>query len=247
MDIQIPIEHLDPDYLMYGGAIGILLGLLFFIYFLYRRIRWIILSLRKRGTDSPRLLSSLRNLILIVLWTSVFGMVLFLGFFLRSYYAFTYEEPVAEVVIQSSDAPHVSRITVRQFYPEGSHTSRHFLIKGDQWVIEGDILKWENWLNFLGLHTRYRLTRLTGRYVATAAEMNEPRTAYSLADDEDHPLWRYLYQYGHQLPFVSTVYGNAVFQAVGGDNRYAIYVGTSGFVVRQTYDNGHFVRKPIVK
>jgi hypothetical protein len=247
MDIQIPIEQLDPDYLMYGGAIGILLGLLFFIYFLYRRIRWIILVLRRRGTASPGLLSSLRNLILIVLWTSVFGMALFLGFFLRSYYAFTYEEPVAEVDIQSSDAPHVSRITVRQFHPEGSQSSRHFLIKGDQWVIEGDILKWEHWLNFLGLHTRYRLTRLTGRYVATAAEMNEPRTAYSLTEDEDHPFWRYLYQYGHQLPFVNTVYGNAVFQAVGGDNRYVIYVGTSGFVVRQTYDNGHFVRKPIVK
>jgi hypothetical protein len=245
--MQIPIEELDPDYLMYGGAIGILLGLLFFIYFLYRRICWIILALRRRGTDSPGLLSSLRNLILIVLWASVFGMVLFLGFFLRSYYAFTYEEPVAEVVIQSSDAPHVSRITVRQFHPKGSYASRHFLIKGDQWVIEGDILKWENWLNFLGLHTRYRLTRLTGRYVATAAEMKEPRTAYSLVDDEDRPLWRYLYRYGHQFPFVNTVYGNAVFQAVGGDNRYVIYVGTSGFVVRQTYDNGHFVRKPIVK
>ena len=109
MDMQIPIEQLDPDYLMYGGVIGILLGLLFFIYFLYRRIRWIILALRRRGTDSPGLLSSLRNLILIVLWTSVFGMVLFLGFFLRSYYAFTYEEPVAEVVIQSSDAPTLAK------------------------------------------------------------------------------------------------------------------------------------------
>lgn len=247
MNMQIPIEQLDPDYLMYGGAIGILLGLLFFIYFLYRRIRWIILTLRRRGTDSPGLLASLRNLVLIVLWASVFGMVLFLGFFLRSYYAFTYEEPVAEVVIRTSDAPHVSRITLREFHPGGSQRIRHFLIKGDQWVIEGDILKWESWLNFLGLHTRYRLTRLTGRYVITLEEIKEPRTIYSLVDDEDHPLWRYLYRYGHQLPFVSAVYGNAVFQAAGGDNRYAIYVGTSGFIVRQKYDDGHFVRKPIVK
>jgi hypothetical protein len=247
MDMQIPIEQLNPHYLMYGGAIGILLGLLFIIYFLYRRIRWIIRTLSRRETDSPRLLSSLRNLVFIVIWTSVFGMVLFLGFFLRSYYAFTYEEPVAEVVIQSSDAPHVSRITLAQFHPGGSYSSRHFLIKGDQWVLEGDILKWESWLNFLGLHTRYRLTRLTGRYVVTQAEIQGPHTIYSLVDDENHPLWRYLYQYGHQLPFVSTVYGAAVFQAAGGDNRYAIYVGTSGFIVRQTYNDGHFVRKPIVK
>jgi len=247
MEMQIPITKLDPNYLLYGGAIGITLGLLFFIYFLYRRLRWMIRTLARRETVSPGVLASLRNLILIIIWTSVFGMVLFLGFFLRSYYAFTYEEPVAEVFIQSSDAPQVSRITLKQFIPDGSEVTRHFLIRGDQWVIEGDILKWESWLNFLGLHTRYRLTRLRGRYSLTEVERRGPQTIYSLVDDENHPLWRYLYQYGHQLPFVSTVYGNAVFQATGEDKRYAIYVGTSGFVVRQKYDNGNFVRKPIAK
>lgn len=247
MEMQIPITKLDPNYLLYGGAIGITLGLLFFIYFLYRRLRWMIRTLARRETVSPGVLASLRNLILIIIWTSVFGMVLFLGFFLRSYYAFTYEEPVAEVFIQSSDAPQVSRITLKQFIPDGSEVTRHFLIRGDQWVIEGDILKWESWLNFLGLHTRYRLTRLRGRYSLTEVERRGPQTIYSLVDDENHPLWHYLYQYGHQLPFVSTVYGNAVFQATGEDKRYAIYVGTSGFVVRQKYDNGNFVRKPIAK
>ncbi len=247
MEMEIPITKLDPNYLLYAGAIGILLGLLFFIYFLYRRLRWMIRTLARRETVSPGVLASLRNLILIIIWTSVFGMVLFLGFFLRSYYAFTYEEPVAEVFIQSSDAPQVSRITLKQFVPDGLEVSRHFLIRGDQWVIEGDILKWESWLNFLGLHTRYRLTRLRGRYAVTEAERRGPQTIYSLVEDENHPLWRYLYQYGHQLPFVSTVYGNAVFQATGEDKRYAIYVGTSGFVVRQKYDDGNFVRKPITK
>ena len=247
MEMEIPITKLDPNYLLYGGAIGILLGLLFFIYFLYRRLRWMIRTLARRETVSPGVLASLRNLILIIIWTSVFGMVLFLGFFLRSYYAFTYEEPVAEVFIQSSDAPQVSRITLKQFVPDGLEVSRHFLIRGDQWVIEGDILKWESWLNFLGLHTRYRLTRLRGRYAVTEAERRGPQTIYSLVEDENHPLWRYLYRYGHQLPFVSTVYGNAVFQATGEDKRYAIYVGTSGFVVRQKYDDGNFVRKPIPK
>ena len=245
--MQVPITHFNPDYLVYGGAIGILLGLLFFIYFLYRRVRWIILTLARRETISPKLLASLRNFVLIIIWTSLFGMLLFFGFFLRAYYAFTYEEPVAEITIRSSDAPEVSRITLVQFLPDGSQVTRHFLIKGDQWMIEGDILKWESWLNFLGLHTRYRLTRLRGRYLATEAEIHGPHTIYSLVDDEDHPFWRYLYQYGHRLPFVSTVYGNAVFQASGENKRYSIYVGTSGFVVRQRYDNGNFVRRPILK
>ena len=100
-------------------------------------------------------------------------------------------------------------------------------------MIEGDILKWDNWLNFLGLHTRYRLTRLRGRYMTTEAEIEQARTIHSLVDDENDPFWRYLYRYGPQLPFVSTVYGNAAYQASGENKHYLIFVGTSGFVVRE--------------
>jgi hypothetical protein len=100
-------------------------------------------------------------------------------------------------------------------------------------MIEGDILKWDNWLNFLGLRTRYRLTRLQGRYIRTQEELQEPRSVYSLTDEESHPSWKYLYQLGHRLPLVSTVYGSAVFQLSGDKKRYTVYVGTSGFTVRE--------------
>jgi hypothetical protein len=230
--MQIPIPQINPDYLMYGGVVGILLGLLFLLYFLYRRIRWMLLSLSKKKSTSPKVLASLRNLILIIIWTSVFGMLLFLGFFLRAYQAFTHEEPVAEVIAQPLGADKTSEVTIVQFFPDTEPIARQFLIRGDQWMLEGDILKWENWLNFLGLHTRYRLTRLRGRYLGTEEEINRFQTIYSLVEQENHPLWRYLYQYGHQLPFVSTVYGNAVFQASGKNRQYLIYVGTSGFIAR---------------
>jgi hypothetical protein len=107
------------------------------------------------------------------------------------------------------------------------------LVRGDQWMIEGDILKWDHWLNFLGLKTRYRLTRLRGRYLETEMEIRHRPTVYSLVKEENHPLWRYLYLYGHQLPFVSTVYGNAAFQTSTENKRYFLYAGTSGFLVRE--------------
>jgi hypothetical protein len=110
---------------------------------------------------------------------------------------------------------------------------KEFLIKGNQWMLEGDILKWDNWLSFMGLKTRYRLTRLRGRYVQVEDEIQQEGTIYSLVEEEDHPLWRYLYKYGHTLPLVSTVYGNAVFQTAGKDRHFLIYVGPSGFVVRE--------------
>jgi len=107
------------------------------------------------------------------------------------------------------------------------------LIKGDQWMVEGDILKWDNWFNFLGLHTRYRLTRIKGRYIQVEDEIQQKGTIYSLVKEENHPFWRYLYKYGYRLPLVSTVYGNAVFQTAGKDEHFLIYVSTSGFVVRK--------------
>ena len=233
LNMQISIPPFDPDYLVYAGAIGIFLGLVFFAYFIYRRMRWVIETLSKKKGVSIRFLASLRNLLVIAVWTSFFGMALFLGFFLRAYHAFTVEEPVAEIVVQSlGDASSRPRILI-DFFCAHTQKRRHLFIQGDQWMIEGDILKWDNWLNFLGLHTRYRLTRLRGRYLSAQAEMNQPQTIYSLVEDENAFFWRYLYRYGPRFPFVSTVYGNAAYQGSEDKRHYLIYVGTSGFVVRE--------------
>jgi hypothetical protein len=219
--------------MLYIGAIGVLIGILLLLYYLVRRINWFIRAFSGKKAARPKLLASLRNLITLFLWIAIFGMIMFFGFFLRAYYAFTLEEPVAEVIVQPVGEDETSRVTLIQNVPEDSQITRQFLIKGDQWVLEGDILKWDDWLNFMGLHTRYRLTRIRGRYLRTADEMKEQPTIYSLVENENHPLWRYLYDYGPDLPMVSTVYGNAVFQTSGKEKRFKIFVGLSGFVVRE--------------
>lgn len=160
-------------------------------------------------------------------------MILFAGFFFRAYQTFTREAPVASVLIEPHTLPSTAQVTLVQFGPERQEVTRRFVVSGDQWVVEGDILKWPNWMNFIGLHTRYRLTRLRGRYIQTEDEKKMPKTIYPLVENEDHPLWGYLYRQGHRLPFVSTVYGNAVFQSADKDNRFLIYVSTSGFIARR--------------
>ena len=235
--MQISIPQLDPDYLVYAGAIGIFLGLVCFVFFLYRRIRWIIGVLSKKNGASLKLLASVRNLLFITVWISIFGMVLFLGFFLRAYHVFTIEEPVAEINIRPLENASTSKISLLHFFCNHSRKTRYLFITGDQWMIEGDIIKWSNWLNFLGLQTRYRLTRLRGRYLNIEAELYQPHIIHSLVEQEDDPLWRYLYKYGPRLPFVSTVYGNAVFQDSKNYKQYSIYVGTSGFIVREKQEN----------
>lgn len=227
------MPQINPDYFIYIGAVGVFLGLLFLIIFFYRRIRWVTRTLSKRKTTSPRLLASLRNLMLIFVWIAVLGMALFMGFFFRAYQAFTYEEPVAEIIVKPTGEPNTNLITLVQLFSDDSQVEHKYLIKGDQWMLEGDVIKWKNWLNFLGLHTRYRLTRLRGRYIQTEDEKRKEKTIHPLVKDEDHPFWRYLYKYGYRMPLVSTVYGNAAFQTAGEDEHFLIYVSTSGFVVRK--------------
>ena len=225
--------QIKPDFFIYLGAVGVLIGFFFFLFFIYRRILWIIHKIKKKEADSPKLLASLRNLLLIFLIASFSGMVLFMGFFFRAYQAFTHEQLVAEVFTQESQEPDTSQITLLQYSSDVPSSSDEFLIKGDQWMLEGDILKWDNWLNFLGLHTRYRLTRLRGRYIRAEDEKKKETTIFSLVEDEDHPLWRFLYTQSSRLPFVSTVYGNASYQVSGKNKHFLVYVSTSGFVVRE--------------
>jgi hypothetical protein len=178
-------------------------------------------------------MASFRNLLLIFFWTAVFGIVFFAGFFFQAYYAFNREEPVAKVTIAPLPQGQKNIVTLELFGPQNEPEIRKFEISGDQWMLEGDILKWDSWMNFLGLHTRYRLTRLRGRYIRTSDEQTKPAEIYSLVEIEDHPFWGYLYRHGASLPFVSTVYGNAVFQTTEESSSFLVYTTTSGFITRK--------------
>lgn len=227
--------QINPDYLVYFGTAGLSLGLIFFVVFVYRRIRRLISIFTSRKYSSPKLAASLKNLILILLWSSVFGMLLFVGFFLRAYHVFTFEKPVAKIEIMPTTEPQTMKVSFIQVSDQGLSLNKQFTIKGDQWLLEGDILKWDNWLNFLGLQTRYRFTRIRGRYLKTSDEIEKDKSVFSLVKEEDHPFWQYLYQYGNKLPFVSTVYGNAIFQYGNKHKKFLIFVTPSGFVVRETF------------
>lgn len=232
--------HINPDYIVYISTIGLCLGLLFLLVFIYRRLRRLLSVFSNRQHSTPKALASVRNLILIFLWSSVFGMLMFMGFFLRTYHIFTLEEPVARVQITPTIQLQTMKINLTRFTDTDSSTSEVFIIKGDQWVLEGDILKWDNWLNFMGLRTRYRFTRIRGRYLETGDEIQKEKTIYSLVKDEDHFFWKYLYEYGEYLPFVSTVYGNAVFQYGSRKRNFWVLVSNSGFIIRENSKNTNF-------
>lgn len=225
-----PFEAFNPNLLIFFGLAGLFLGFILLLVFIKRRILKLIGKEEKR---LPGLFGSLRNLISLLLLTAVGGMFLFLGFFFIAYHNFTYEEKVAVVEIEPVDAQKCNLI-IEEFLGDGKSNRYRFEIEGDQWMIEGDILKWEDYVNFLGLHTRYRLNRVRGRYIKTKDEITNSPTVHSLVEDEEDFLWNILYDAGHKLPFVSTVYGNAAFQMIDKPKRFDVFVTTSGFMLKES-------------
>ncbi len=166
------------------------------------------------------------------------GLMVAIGSVFATCQRFTYEIPVAEITTRPVSNAVGQPIAQVRYHPLGGGRNRYFFVRGDQWMIQGDIIKWKPWLNLLGLHTRYRLKRLQGRYLDIDTERAAPRSLFSLVDDpqadgERHPLWRFLYRSGQKLPLVDTIYGNAAYQNLNDDRHYQVFVGTGGFIIRQ--------------
>lgn len=217
------------------SALGLLiLALILLMVFIFKRIHRIISRLRRRRVEGVGFIASTLRMLFILLVIALSLTLLFLGAFLQSYTAFTRRELAATVhctpVRGTEDVMILNLATIESSQPTSIHRYR---LRGQQWSIEGHILKWDDLLNFIGLHTMYKLTRVRGRYLRTDDEMNKPATVYSLVADEEDPRWRWLYEYGARLPFVEAVYGNTVFTFPSETKTFGIYVTTSGFMIAE--------------
>lgn len=165
------------------------------------------------------------------IWFLASLVVLFLAAFVQSYSNFTREEIVAMVTCTQED-DQVMLLTLTPVKDRLVGEPEGFLVHGDQWAIEGNILRWDDWLNFAGLHTMYKLTRVTGRYLDPNEEIGKKRTVHSLANEEEDATWRWLFKYGHNLRFVDSSYGNTVYTYPADEKIFEIIVTTSGFSMR---------------
>ena len=167
----------------------------------------------------------------IVFWLLILaGLGLFLG--LRSYRVFTQEELVAVVRCQVSSDPVYSFDL--EFTPMAHGipaAAVRFPMQGEQWTVEGDILKWHPWLNWVGIRNCHKITRLAGRYVKASAQASAPRSVYEVEGGTSE-VWRWLYRWGPKLPFVEAVYGSAAYVFAGPGSRWGVYVTLSGYLIK---------------
>ncbi|MFQ5769511.1 MAG: hypothetical protein ACE5HX_03175 [bacterium] len=218
-------------FVIYISLISLILGFVTLFILLLNRFRRTIRRFRRKYIKYISLSQNVFRFILTIFWIAISAAILFLAAFIQSYQSFTKKELVAEVrCLPLEDRKGAMFLELTPVNAGQIQEARKFLLNGDQWALEGDILKWDDWVNFIGLHTMFKLTRVRGRYVNYQDEIRQPPSVYSLVEREDDPQWRWLFKYGHKLRFVSAVYGNTVYTYPSENNIYEIYVTTSGFM-----------------
>ncbi len=151
---------------------------------------------------------------------------------LQTYLGLTGEIKVAHIRATRANIAHEMSVELILYDDNGHPTSDNtYLVHGDEWMVQGDILKLSPWLNVLGLHSGYKLTRLEGRYDDIKLENTAPRTAIELNGGDDNFFKTAYTQKSWFSPFVDAAYGNAVFQATG---TFDIFASQDALIARPT-------------
>lgn len=151
---------------------------------------------------------------------------MFLLFFqsLKTYQVLTREDLVAKIYVREI-AKDTMMVTLE--YTEKPSEKSFYVIIGENWEIQGVVVKWKTYLEFLGIHTAYKITRLKGRYSSIE---NVSPTSYQLAEEDF--LTRFIMKYGQKIFFVDAVFGQGIFQYP--DNKpFYLYVTEDGFILRK--------------
>lgn len=170
----------------------------------FGRLRW------KRGVGGVLLLAIAVSL----LW---------LTFLVQTYLGLTGDIKVAQIRATSTNLPHVMSVEVILYDQNGNTTSdKTYIVQGDEWMLQGDIIKFPSWLNILGLHSGFKLTRLEGRYDDVNMERNSPHTVIELNGGDDN-FFKTVQEQAWTSPFVDSAYGSSTFLAPDG-KPYNIFV-----------------------
>lgn len=157
--------------------------------------------------------------------------LLWLTFLVQSYLGLTSDIKVAQVtalsIANSPDGLPMMSVDLTLYNPNGHVASQQsYLVLGNEWMLQDDTIKVAGWLNILGMHSGYKITRLEGRYDDPNLEANSKHTVVTLNGGDDGFFQNMRSWHSWASSFFDAEYGTAVFSAA--DGTYNIYVSQTG-------------------
>jgi hypothetical protein len=175
-----------------------------------------LIDVFKKRASTKGLITSL----VIFLVTCGFGLAFAsIALFVYTFSRFTHEERIGYVVAEA----HEDTIAVT-FCDETKDMTHSFKLTGEQWMVEGYIMRWSTSLRWLGAESYFLVTRFSGRDVAASSSV------YQIAPETG--WWRFLLKNCEKIPFVDAAYGIGAFQYPSAD-RYYLYINDTGFIIKK--------------
>src|SRR5581483_2063603 len=114
--------------------------------------------------------------------------LLYLAILLQTYLGLSSEILVARVRATSlANVPNYMSVELTLYNQHGDITHHEVDgVCGNEWELQGDIVRFPDWANILGLHTGYKLTRLEGRHDDPDQERTWYHTVLELNGGDDN-------------------------------------------------------------
>ena len=167
---------------------------------------------------------SILGIILVLLALSL----LWLTLLVQSYLGLTNDIKVARIHATTvANIPHMMSVDLTLYDQSGHQTSEQtYIINGDEWMLQGDVIKFPAWLNILGVHSGYKLTRLEGRYDNATLESNSKHTVVTLNGGDDN-FFTTVQEQAWTSPIVQAAYGSSTFLKPDGKT-YDVLISQTG-------------------
>ena len=209
------------DFLSFVPIAGVVSGLIALLLF--------FLLIKRLRNRRKKVLVCLIHFLFVVIFAliSTIFMLLYTG--LQGYKHFTYNKPIftVECSLKQDDSFVLEFVDL----DKKDSPAKFYRVKGQQFVIEGHIIKWENFFVTVGMKPLYQVTRLTGRYVSINDEKEKERSVYEVA--EETKVWRWLMQYGEKLPGIDAVQGASSFKDAVENKKFTVYITHNSFVIKE--------------
>jgi hypothetical protein len=160
-------------------------------------------------------------LALTLLWTALQ---------VQSYIGLTGDVQVARIhATQITNAQHLMSVELMLYDNNGHQNSTNtYMVNGDEWMLQGNIIKFSPWLNILGLHSSYKLTRLEGRFDDPNLERNSQHTVVELNGGDDN-FFKTTQNLPWVSPFVEATFGGGTFLQPDG-RTYDVFIASNGLL-----------------
>lgn len=185
-----------------------------------------VLAARRRRGPKAVLGRGIPALALLLVAT----VLLWIATLLQTYLGLSGEIKAAHVVAKPvAGQPHKLDLELTEFDEDGSPgTPTTYRIDGDLWALQANIVELEPWVNALGFHSGYKLSRLYGQRLDGKSPAQDHTLLHGgdrdFFEDMNNNRW-------FTSPFIRSTYGNATIATSG---EYDVYISHDAIKVRQT-------------